>query len=155
MVTWKEFETRAPALASAGRKLLYQFGPGLAYLATVRKDGAPRLHPICPTIVDGALYAFILNKSPKRGDLARDGRYALHTFPVPDGDDEFLLMGRAVAVDDSGLRTAVRDDLRSRGIKGGEAEEGLFGFRIERAMPDDYNGPHGTWPPKYYVWKER
>ena len=35
-----KFETHAPEIAEAGRKLLYQFGVGLAFLATVRKDGA-------------------------------------------------------------------------------------------------------------------
>ena len=44
MATWAELERNAPALADAGRKLIYQFGQmGLAFLATVRRDGAPRL----------------------------------------------------------------------------------------------------------------
>ena len=59
MVTWSEFENDAPDMAEAGKKLLYQFGVGLGFLATLRKDGAPRLHPICPTVVDGRLYALI------------------------------------------------------------------------------------------------
>ena len=48
MATWMEFENDAPDIAAAGRQMLYQFGVGLALLATLRKDGAPRLHPICP-----------------------------------------------------------------------------------------------------------
>ncbi len=65
MATWAELERNAPALADAGRKLIYQFGQmGLTFLATVRKDGGPRLHPICITIVDGGLYAFILSNRP-------------------------------------------------------------------------------------------
>src|SRR5690349_15360869 len=51
MATWNEFETDAPDIAAAGKQLLYQFGVGLAFLATLRKDGAPRLHPVCPTVV--------------------------------------------------------------------------------------------------------
>ncbi|GIU89866.1 MAG: hypothetical protein KatS3mg010_0965 [Acidimicrobiia bacterium] len=34
-----------PGMAAAGRRLLYQFGPGPGYLATVRDDGSRRLHP--------------------------------------------------------------------------------------------------------------
>jgi hypothetical protein len=49
MATWSEFEQADPTMAAAGRKLLYQFGIGLGYLATVRKDGGPRVHPICPS----------------------------------------------------------------------------------------------------------
>jgi hypothetical protein len=28
--------------------MLYHFGVPLGYLATVRRDGGPRLHPFCP-----------------------------------------------------------------------------------------------------------
>src|SRR5207247_10768387 len=102
MVTWKEFAASAPALAEAGRSLLNQFGVGLAFLATVRKDGAPRLHPVCPVLSDGGLFVLITPTSPKRHDLARDGRYALQTFPQPKpGSDEFYVTGSARAVDDA------------------------------------------------------
>ena len=42
MITWTEFERYQPALADAGRRQYYQFGIGLAFLATVRRDGGPR-----------------------------------------------------------------------------------------------------------------
>jgi hypothetical protein len=153
MSTWRDFEDRAPALAEAGRKLLYQFGgPGLAFLATVRADGAPRLHPICPTVFEGALYALILPASPKCADLKRDGRYALHTFPPVQNDDEFLVMGRARFLDDAALAARVRDDQKARGMTSTE-DELLFTFDIERAMHAKYPGGHGTWPPAYSVWR--
>ena len=44
MLTWAEFAHARPDLAEAGRRLLYQFGVGLGFLATVRADGGPRLH---------------------------------------------------------------------------------------------------------------
>jgi Pyridoxamine 5'-phosphate oxidase len=152
MSSWADFERRAPELAEAGRKLLYQFGPGLGYLATVRKDGAPRLHPICPTVVDGALYALILPSSPKCGDLKRDGRYAFHTCGPVDNDDEFLVMGRAHFVDDAAQTERVRADQKARGMTSTE-DEALFRFDVERAMWAKYPGGHGTWPPKYHVWR--
>ena len=154
MASWNEFEDREPEIAAAGKKLLYQFGPGLAFLATVRVDGAPRLHPICPTVVDGCVYALILPTSPKFGDLKRDGRYALHTFPAADVDDEFLIMGRAHFVDDEAQAARVRADQKARGMTSTE-DEGLFRFEIERVMHAKYPGGHGTWPPRYNVWKER
>ena len=152
MATWAEFESAAPEIADAGKKLLYQFGVGLAYLATVRKDGAPRLHPICPTVVNGSLYALIA-PTHKCGDLRRDGRYALHTFPSTDVDDEFLVMGHARLIRDKAIATMVRDDLIARGMKS-SADEVAFEFGIERAMHAKYPGGHGTWPPQYSVWKE-
>src|SRR5208282_6397281 len=143
MATWMEFENDAPDIAAAGRQMLYQFGVGLAYLATLRKDGAPRLHPICPTVVEGRLYALI-GPSLKRADLRRDGRYALHTLPSPDVDDEFLLMGRAKFIADSSVEDAVRKDLTGRGMTS-TADEVPFEFGIERAMHAKYPRPW-HWP---------
>jgi Pyridoxamine 5'-phosphate oxidase len=151
MATWMDLENDAPDIAAEGRKLLYQFGVGLAFLATVRKDGGPRLHPICPTVVDGHLYALI-GPSPKRGDLKRDGRYALHTFPPTEVDDEFLVMGRAAFVEDKAIEEKVRNDCVSRGMTTTN-DEFPFEFKIESAMHAKYPGGHGTWPPKYSIWK--
>ena len=69
MASWTDFENASPEMAEAGKKLLYQYGVGIAFLATVRKDGAPRLHPICPTVVNGRLYALI-GPSHKRATCA-------------------------------------------------------------------------------------
>ena len=88
-----------PALASSIRALVYQYGPGLGYLATIRRDGGPRVHPVSPVIADGGLFCFIVN-SPKRHDLERDGRYALHSYPAEASEDEAYLTGRAGPVGD-------------------------------------------------------
>jgi hypothetical protein len=153
MATWAEFEAAMPEMAAAGRALLYQFGPGLAYLATVRKDGGPRIHPICPVIVDGGLYAFI-GDSPKRADLLRDGRYALHTFPAEDRDDEFFVAGRAGLVTDVALRARVYEVYIAQGTTTGE-DDPLFEFGVERALHAAYKprGEGNTWPPTYSRWR--
>jgi len=81
VVSWSEFAAAAPDLAEVGQRQLTQFGVGLAFLATVRVDGAPRLHPVCPVVSHGRLFVLITPESPKRQDLVRDGRYALQPFP--------------------------------------------------------------------------
>src|SRR5216117_2129169 len=104
MVTWKEFAAAEPDLPDVGRSLLNQFGVGLAFLATVREDGAPRLHPVCPVLSNDRLFVLITPASPKRHDLMR---YALQTFPQPKpGSDEFYLAGKALVVDDASARAA-------------------------------------------------
>jgi hypothetical protein len=131
MVTWKDFATAAPELAQAGRGLLNQFGVGLAFLATLRPDGAPRLHPVCPVISGERLYVLITPTSPKRADLVRDGRYALQTFPQPKpGSDEFYLAGRARMVDEPATRIAVMRDAQHMA----DESETLFELWIERVM---------------------
>jgi hypothetical protein len=154
MAAWGAFEAAAPEIAAAGRDLLYQFGPGLGFLATVRGDGGPRMHPICPLIVDGVLYAFI-TPSPKRDDLLRDGRYALHTFPPEKVDDEFYITGRATRVDDPAARATVSAAVHAQGTEHGE-DDMLFALDIERALHAKYQfrGP-GSWPPAYTTWPSR
>jgi hypothetical protein len=113
MVTWGAFAADAPELAAAGEELLRAFT--LAFVATVRSDGWPRVHPMTITLHGEGLYVFPVSSTPKAGDLERDGRYALHAFPrFSQGtlasyvDDEFTCTGRAVLIADPGLRNAVR-----------------------------------------------
>jgi len=131
MVTWKEFAAAEPDLAETGRSLLFQFKVGLAFLATVRRDGAPRLHPVCPVLSDDGLFVLITPLSPKRRDLLRDGRYALQSFPQPKaGSDEFFITGRARLIDDSTTRAAI---LRNAAHMA-DASETAFELWIDRVM---------------------
>jgi hypothetical protein len=112
MITWTQFEQQQPALAAVGRGHFYQHGLGLGFLATVRKDGGPRVHPVCPVISAAGLHLLIL-PGPKRADLLRDGRYALHseTYPPPREDDGFAVTGQAAEVADRGTWQVVRDQV--------------------------------------------
>jgi len=131
MVTWHEFAAAEPELAAAGRSLLFQFGVGLAFLATVRKDGAPRLHPLCPVLSNDRLFVLITPTSPKRYDLLRDGRYALQTFPQPKpGSDEFYITGKAVRVDDPAARAGILREAKHMA----NAAEIPFELWIDRVM---------------------
>ncbi len=107
VVLWGDFRRLRPDLAEAGRRLLYQFGVGLGFLGTVRGDGGPRIHPICPLLTDDGLYAF-LAPSLKRDDLHRDPRYALHSFPSPQNEDAFYVTGTVRPVEDTQTVAALR-----------------------------------------------
>jgi hypothetical protein len=115
MKCWSEFAAEQPAMAEAGRALLYQFRVGLGYLATVQKDGGPRVHPVCPVIAHDGLYVFMGNHSPKVHDLLRDGCFALHAFPHPEVDDEFYVAGRARRIDDARVRQIVYEAYTAMG----------------------------------------
>ena len=138
MVTWGEFAAAAPDLAARGRDLLFQFRVGLAFLATVRRDGAPRVHPVCPVLSGDRLYVLVTPGSPKRGDLVRDGRYALQNFPEPKpSGDEFYVAGRALPVEDEATRAAVLRDAQHMA----DAAEALFELRLERVMHTRWENP--------------
>ena len=130
-VSWKDFATAEPELAETGRSLLFQFQVGLAFLATVRKDGGPRVHPVCPVLSGDRLYVLVTTESPKRGDLVRDGRYALQSFPQPKpGSDEFYVTGTSRLVEDAATRGAVLRDAKHMA----DASESVFELAIDRVM---------------------
>src|ERR1700675_2104490 len=105
MTTWAGFAAAAPDIAAEGRRLIYARGDGEALLATVRGDDLPRIHPVNVAIVDDRLYVFVIAGSPKRIDLERDGRYALHTHQDPAAPSELMVRGCARLVDDPDERT--------------------------------------------------
>ena len=155
MATWGELGRERPTLAAAGRELLYQHGVGLAFLATIRKDAGPRLHPICPLLTDEGMFAFII-PSPKRDDLRRDARFALHSFPRPDNEDAFYLTGRAGLV----IHHDMRDQLgrqfvaeRSQFAPAPPSDRDLlFEFEIERCLLTKTTR-HGDPNPRHEVWQ--
>ena len=140
MASWSEFTAAEPQLASAIRALLLQYGPGMGYLATVRRDGSPRVHPVSPVITDEGLYCFVV-RSPKRHDLDRDGRYALHSFPPEESDDEAFVSGRAVRVTDPRVITRLAGALRASA----DVDWRLYELLIESATLRRH-GPAGALP---------
>ncbi len=156
VATWGEFEQSQPSLAQAGRALLYQFEVGLAFLATVRRDGGPRVHPMCPLIHRDQMYAFIV-PGPKQADLRRDGRYSLHSFPCPDNEDAFYCTGRAYAVGDLAIRQELADlfvtERSALAVPAPGANDHLFSFGIQRCLLTRTTG-HGDPSPQHTVWQE-
>ena len=148
MATWSEFAGASPEIASEGRRRIEASGDAKVLLATVRGEDLPRIHPITVAIVDDRLYGFIIARSPKKLDLERDGRYALHTHLDPAAPTEVALRGRARLVDDA--------DERGRVAVGWafevDDEYTLFEFSIEHALL----GTRPTaddWPPIYSSWR--
>ena len=154
-MTWGGLRDERPDLAEAGRGLLYQFGVGLAFLATVRREGGPRVHPMCPVLTDDGLFAFIV-PSPKRNDLLRDGRYAMHAFPADDNEDAFSVTGTAERREESdlvgSLATQYLDERKLTTPPDGFQEHALFEFLIEGCLLTRTTG-HGDPHPVHTVWK--
>lgn len=153
VVTWGEFQQSQPGMAGAGRALLYQFGVGLAFLATVRRDGGPRVHPMCPLIHEDGMYAFIV-PGPKQADLHRDGRYSLHSFPCEDNEDAFSCTGRVQAIDDPAIRQALAELFvaeRSLEVLAPGPADHLFRFGLHNCLLTRTTG-HGDPSPQHTVW---
>ncbi|MFN8384545.1 MAG: pyridoxamine 5'-phosphate oxidase family protein [Anaerolineales bacterium] len=107
-MSWKTFETQSPEIAEFGKARLHN---KVAYLATIRKDGSPRVHPFTPIIGEGHFFVFMEPTSPKGHDLRRDGRYAVHCSVTDTSGEsgEVIVTGRATFIEDSEVRAlAVR-----------------------------------------------
>jgi hypothetical protein len=155
VISWGDFKAQQPDLARQGAELLYHYGVGLAFLGTVRADGGPRLHAMCPLLTDTGLYAFIV-PSPKQRDLHRDGRYAMHSFPMDDNEDAFYLSGAASRVSHSQLRDQLAQQFaaeRDSALPPPGEEQQLFEFQLQGAMLTRTTG-HGDPEPQHTIWRD-
>jgi hypothetical protein len=81
MPSWSEFEAAAPELAAAVRERLEAHRHKT--IATIRRDGSPRISGTEAEIRDGELWIGSMWQARKAHDLQRDPRFALHS-----GSDE-------------------------------------------------------------------
>src|SRR5215212_6326090 len=94
VVSWGEFSARDARLSV---HVAERISGRLCYLATIRSDGHPRVHPVGLNIRGGQLIVPMSPTSPKGKDLRRSGRYSAHCA-VEDNDGghgEVLLTGMA------------------------------------------------------------
>jgi hypothetical protein len=104
MASWQEVEAAVPELARAARAVFDAHRHKL--LATLRRDGSPRISGIEATFADGDLWLGMMPGSRKAMDLRHDPRLALHSASLDPPDDptdwtgDAKLAGRAVEVDD-------------------------------------------------------
>ena len=134
-VRWKEFEAGAPEVARFGRERLHGH---VAYLATIRKNNLPRLHPITPIIGEGHLYVFMEPTSPKGKDLDRGSAYVLHSSVADNegSNGEFQLTGFANRVHDA----RARQQAVALAPYEPEANDILFELGIIEALSTVYRG---------------
>ncbi len=125
MASWQEFERQAPELGEVARRLVEAYRHKV--LATLRKDGSPRVSGTETTLKNGELWIGSMGGAVKVLDLRRDPRMAIHvTSRAPEGDDpsswegDVKLAGRAVEVTGADMLAAME-----------EPEEGSHLFRIE------------------------
>jgi hypothetical protein len=118
MATWKQFAAEAPEIAELAERRLV--ATGLMMLATLRRDGFPRISPMEPVIAgdrlvlhDDKLWLGMMVDSTKSRDLKRDGRFGLHTATADKevGEGDVKLWGTAAEVTDHDTLARFSDDI--------------------------------------------
>lgn len=102
-MSWQAFADGNKKMAAFG---LERLAKRVAFLATIRKDGSPRVHPMTPFVGEGHLFFYTDIGSSFWRDLRRDDRYALHSSVENDqgGGGEFFVSGYATLMDDPQLK---------------------------------------------------
>lgn len=119
MATWQQFESEASELAAAVRARFEAHKSHV--LATLRKDGSPRVSGSEVNFSGPDLSFGSMLNAVKALDLRRDGRCALHAHPHDDGDAKV-----------SGIAVEVTDPAAKRSHTTGSEPPGDFhAFRLD------------------------
>ncbi|MEU6013363.1 pyridoxamine 5'-phosphate oxidase family protein [Streptomyces sp. NPDC047515] len=99
--SWQAFQAAEPAFADTVRARFGQYKHHV--LATLRKDGSPRVTGLEVEFRFDELWLGMMPNSRKALDLLRDPRFAVQANPGPDAemaDGDVRVSGRAVEVTD-------------------------------------------------------
>jgi hypothetical protein len=127
MASWSEFAAAAPALAERVRERFDAHKHKT--MATLRKDGSPRISGTECQFEDGELWIGSMWKAVKALDLQRDPRYALHsaTEDPENWNGEAKIAGTAEEILDP-------EQIRERnGEAGAKAPSHLFRLDVTEA----------------------
>ena len=150
---WSELERRQPGLADLGRQRLLD--PGVVLVATIRRDGTPRVSPVEPLVMDGDLWLSMLWQSTKAADLIRDPRVLVHgVITNRDGrEGEFKVRGHARSEKDRAVQWRYGEAVaQALGWKPEAGQFHLFAVDIDHVSYLRYDEPTGDqyvtqWPP--------
>jgi mannose-6-phosphate isomerase-like protein (cupin superfamily) len=106
VASWSEIEVEAPELAAEARRLLDAHVHNT--IATLRRDGSPRISGTEVKFAEGELWMGSMPRSVKALDLQREPRFALHSGSEdpPDWTADAKLAGRVEEVDDPERKAA-------------------------------------------------
>lgn len=124
MASWSEIEAEAPELAARARELLDAHVHKT--LATLRKDGSPRISGTEARFFDGDLWFGSMPNAMKARDLLRDPRFAIHSGSddPPEWKADAKVAGTAEDITDRKRAREVLKGAWGRGTGGGEDEAG-------------------------------
>jgi len=154
---WSEFERAQPRLAQLGQHRL--ISPGVVLVATIRRDGTPRVSPVEPFLLDGELWLSMMWQSTKARDLLRDPRILVHSVITSrDGaEGEFKVRGNALLEGEPAVQLRYAEAVaKSLGWRPDSERSHLFAVDVSKVSYISYDTATGdqhvaTWPPVYEV----
>jgi hypothetical protein len=152
MTTWNDVQSGAPGLAKDVRARFE--ATGLGYLATLRRDGSPRISGIEPWFGEGELWIGSMWQALKAKDLLHDPRFSLHAAnidkDVSEGDARISGVAEAITEDDARWRPALDAFAHTTGHEVPPGEMHLLRLEPTEVVMLKPNGDHlliRTWNP--------
>jgi hypothetical protein len=148
MATWSDVATAAPELAERAREL-FEANKHLT-IATLRRDGSPRISGIECRFIEDDLWFGSMPNAVKARDLQRDPRFALHsgTGDANQWKGDAKVSGRVEEVTEPGRRAE---------IFGAMGQPGTGGAHLFRAELDEVSTVRLGEPADHLVidcWRE-
>jgi hypothetical protein len=151
---WSDIGDAQPRLARLAQEHL--IGPGVVLVATIRRDGTPRLSAVEPYVQAGELWLSMMWQSAKARDLLRDPRILVHSVITSrDGaGGELKVRGTARAENDPAVQRRYADAVAaSLGWNPQPGRFHLFAVNVSQVAfitydPDGNGDQHvAMWPP--------
>lgn len=107
MAEWRAIEEQAPEFAALVQAAFDAHKHKT--IATLRRDGSPRISGTEAYFRDGAVWFGSMYRAVKALDLLRDGRFALHSAPIETSHamTDAKLAGEAIEVDDPDVKARI------------------------------------------------
>ena len=112
-MSWGTLIADAAEIAAFGKA---RIDGKVSYLATIRRSGKPRIHPVTAIVGDDRCFIFAEPASSKVKDLEKNNAFSLHCgmSDSSGSSGEFQLAGRLVRIDDVQLRAAAEKNCSYR-----------------------------------------
>ena len=134
-MSWGTLAADAAEIAAFGKA---RIDGKVSYLATVRRSGNPRIHPVTAIVGDDRCFIFAEPASSKIKDLENNNAFSLHCgmSDSSGSSGEFQLVGRLRRIDDEQLRAEAEKICSYRP----SSNYHLYEMRLSEAIATTYRG---------------
>ncbi|MFN3238472.1 MAG: pyridoxamine 5'-phosphate oxidase family protein [Pseudomonadales bacterium] len=135
MHSWGELQLASPDIAEFGRKRL---DGKVAYLATVRESGGPRVHPVTAFLSPTRCFIFAEPDSSKVRDFTRNPQFHLHCAMSDSSGSsgEFQMSGQVIEASEASSRQEAEANCPFRP----SSRSILYELKLLEAVATSYRG---------------
>jgi|TARA_B100001079_G_scaffold261352_1_gene262408 hypothetical protein len=134
-LSWEKLDHEAPEVAAFGKS---RIDGKVSYLATVRGDGFPRIHPVTAIVGESRCFMFAEPGSSKVKDFRSNDHFCLHCgmSDSSGSSGEFQITGEVIQIEDDQIRAEAESICSYRPA----GRYLLYELKISEAIATAYRG---------------